>query len=69
MVRRPLVLVAVLFLSVGTAFAQEVDVRPVLEASLKAMGGENLKTVWHGDAMVGILRESDIVSAVVRGDL
>ena len=29
----------------GTASAQEVDARPALQASLKAMGGENLKTI------------------------
>ena len=43
MVRRLAVVVALLGLSVGTASAQ--DARAVLQASLKAMGGENLKTI------------------------
>jgi glyoxylase-like metal-dependent hydrolase (beta-lactamase superfamily II) len=37
--------VALLGLSVGTAAAQEVEARAALLASLKAMGGENLKTI------------------------
>jgi hypothetical protein len=43
MVRRLAVVVVLLGLSVGTASAQ--DARAVLQASLKAMGGENLKTI------------------------
>ena len=43
---RPLSILAALFgLAAGTAFAQEVDARAALVASLKAMGGENLKTI------------------------
>jgi hypothetical protein len=38
-------LVALFVLSAGSAFAQEVDARAALLASLKAMGGENLKTI------------------------
>src|SRR5450755_1653821 len=39
---------ALLGLAAGTASAQEVkDVRSVLEASLKAMGGANLKTIRY----------------------
>jgi glyoxylase-like metal-dependent hydrolase (beta-lactamase superfamily II) len=45
MVRSLSLLVAVLGLSVAPAFAQEVDARAALLASLKAMGGENLKTI------------------------
>lgn len=45
MVRRLLILVAVIGLPVGAASAQEVDARAALQASLKAMGGENLKTI------------------------
>jgi len=37
---------AVLVLTVGTASAQAIkDVRSVLEASLKAMGGTNLRAI------------------------
>jgi len=45
MVRGLSILVALFGLSAGTAVAQEVDARPALLASLKAMGGENLKTI------------------------
>ena len=45
MVRGLSILVALVGLSAGTAFAQEVDARAALLASLKAMGGENLKTI------------------------
>ena len=45
MVRRLSILVALFGLSVGPASAQEVDARAALLASLKAMGGENLKTI------------------------
>lgn len=45
MVRGLFTLAALFGLSVGTAFAQEVDARAALLASLKAMGGENLKTI------------------------
>ena len=43
---RGLSILTVLFgLSVGTAFAQEVDARAALQASVKAMGADNLKTI------------------------
>src|SRR2546430_2390343 len=43
---RGLTILVVLFgLSGATAIAQEVEARPALLASLKAMGGENLKTI------------------------
>ena len=42
MARRFSLLVALVVLSAGSAFAQEVDARAALLASLKAMGGENL---------------------------
>ncbi|HLG58914.1 MAG TPA: MBL fold metallo-hydrolase [Vicinamibacterales bacterium] len=45
MVRGLWTLVVVFGLSIGTAAAQEVDARAALLASLKAMGGENLKTI------------------------
>src|SRR5215813_1448542 len=45
MARRLCVLVALFGLLAGPAFAQEVDARAALLASLKAMGGENLKTI------------------------
>ena len=45
MARKLCVLVALFGLSAGPAFAQEVDARAALLASLKAMGGENLKTI------------------------
>ena len=48
--RRLPVLVVVVGLSVGTAVAQEVDARAALLASLKAMGGENLKTIEYSGA-------------------
>jgi len=48
MKRRVAVLAVFLGLMVGTASAQAVkDVRSVLEASLKAMGGTNLKTIRY----------------------
>jgi len=48
MKRRVAVLAVFLSLMVGTASAQAVnDVRSVLEASLKAMGGTNLKTIRY----------------------
>ena len=50
MVRKLLVLVAVTGLLVGNASAQEVDARVALQASIKAMGGENLKTVEYSGA-------------------
>src|SRR5689334_16845098 len=43
MVRRLLILGVLVGLSAATASAQ--DARAVLQASLKAMGGENLKTI------------------------
>ena len=45
MARRFALIVALFVLSAGSAFAQEVDARAALLASLKAMGGENLKTI------------------------
>jgi glyoxylase-like metal-dependent hydrolase (beta-lactamase superfamily II) len=45
MVRRAVVLVAVVALAVGTASAQSVDAKAALQASLKAMGGDILKTI------------------------
>ena len=45
MVRGLSILVVLVELSVGTVFAQEVEPRGALLASLKAMGGENLKTI------------------------
>jgi glyoxylase-like metal-dependent hydrolase (beta-lactamase superfamily II) len=45
MVRGLSILVVLFGLSAGTSVAQDVDPRPVLLASLKAMGGENLKTI------------------------
>jgi glyoxylase-like metal-dependent hydrolase (beta-lactamase superfamily II) len=45
MVRRLSILAALYGLMAATAFAQEVDARAALMASLKAMGGENLKTI------------------------
>jgi glyoxylase-like metal-dependent hydrolase (beta-lactamase superfamily II) len=50
MVRRLLGLVAVIGLSVGTGSAQDVDARAALVASLKAMGGENLRTIEYSGA-------------------
>ena len=50
MLRKLLVLVAVIGLLVGTASAQDVDARAALQASMKAMGGENLKTVEYSGA-------------------
>ena len=48
MVQRLVMLVAALGLSTVTASAQ--DARAVLQASLKAMGGENLKTIQYSGA-------------------
>ena len=45
MARRLSILVALIGLVAGPALAQEVDARAALLASLKAMGGENLKTI------------------------
>jgi glyoxylase-like metal-dependent hydrolase (beta-lactamase superfamily II) len=50
MVRTLLVLVSVIGLLVGTASAQEVDARAALQASMKAMGGEKVKTVEYSGA-------------------
>src|SRR6202790_569167 len=48
MTRKVAVFAAFLGLIIGTASAQTVeDVRSVLEASLKAMGGTNLKTIRY----------------------
>jgi len=48
MKRKVAVLIAFLGLLAGNAAAQAVkDVRAVLEASLKAMGGANLKTLQY----------------------
>ena len=47
---RLLVLCAVIGLSVGSASAQEVDARAALQASLKAMGADNLKTIVYSGA-------------------
>ena len=48
MKRRAGVLVALFMLIAVTASAQQVkDVRSVLETSLKAMGGDNLKTIQY----------------------
>src|SRR5207344_146854 len=48
MVRKMIIVTAVLALTAGTASAQ--DARAVLQASLKAMGGENLKTITYSGA-------------------
>jgi len=48
MVRRMSVLVALVTLSVGTASAQ--DARAVLQASVRAMGGTDLKTITYSGA-------------------
>jgi hypothetical protein len=48
MVRRLSLLGALLALSVGTASAQ--DARTVLQASVKAMGGADLKTIQYSGA-------------------
>ena len=50
MVRQLLVLVALIGLLVGNASAQEVDARAALQAAMKAMGGETLKTVEYSGA-------------------
>src|SRR3954466_14895802 len=48
MLRKLIVLSAALAVSAGTASAQ--DARAVLQASLKAMGGDNLKTIQYSGA-------------------
>ena len=48
MVRKLIIVTAMLALAAGTASAQ--DARAVLQASLKAMGGENLKTITYSGA-------------------
>lgn len=51
MIRKFLVLVALLALAAGTASAQSaVDARTVLQNSLRAMGGTNLKTIQYSGA-------------------
>ncbi|HET9362246.1 MAG TPA: hypothetical protein VFO58_20985, partial [Vicinamibacterales bacterium] len=50
MVRRSLVLGVLVWLSCGAAAAQEVDAKAALRASLKAMGGESLKTIEYSGA-------------------
>ncbi|RPH61475.1 MAG: MBL fold metallo-hydrolase [Acidobacteria bacterium] len=45
MLRGLSILIALFGLSVGTVFAQEVDARAALLASVKAMGADNLKTI------------------------
>ena len=55
MVRRVLTVVALLGLLAGTAFAQATDARAALQASAKAMGADNVKTIqilaagWSSD--------------------
>ena len=57
MVRRLLIVVAVIVLSVGTVSTQEVDARAALQAALEVMGGEDLRTIeYSGDghsALIG----------------
>ena len=48
--RRLILLVTALGLCSGAASAQEIDARAALLASLKAMGGENLKTIEYSGA-------------------
>ena len=48
MIRKLIIVTAMLALAAGTASAQ--DARAVLQASLKAMGGENLKTITYSGA-------------------
>ena len=50
MVRTLITFAAVVGFMSGTATAQEVDARAALQASLKAMGGENLKTLVYSGA-------------------
>jgi hypothetical protein len=50
MVRRLLILVVLIGLSVATTPAQEADARAALLASLKAMGAENLRTIEYSGA-------------------
>ena len=51
MVRRILTLVVVgIGISIGTATAQEVDARAAIQASIKAMGADQLKTVEFSGA-------------------
>ncbi len=50
MVRRLGILVVLLGLSAGTAAAQAVDARAALQASMKAMGGDTLKTIQFSAA-------------------
>jgi hypothetical protein len=47
MVRRLCVWVGLFILAAATARAQAVDARKALEASAKAMGAENLKTIQY----------------------
>jgi len=51
-VRKPLVVVVVFVIGLlgRSAFAQEVDARAALQASMKAMGGETVKTVEYSGA-------------------
>ena len=47
MARRLCILVGLFILFAGTASAQSVDVRKALEASIRAMGASNLKTIQY----------------------
>ena len=50
--RKPVAVVVVVVIGLlgRSALAQEVDARAALQASMKAMGGENLKTVEYSGA-------------------
>ena len=50
MVRKLVVLVAIVGLPIGSAWAQSVDAKAALRASIKAMGADNLKTVEYSGA-------------------
>src|SRR6266851_946474 len=50
MARRLYVLVGLFLLFAGTASSQTVDARKALEASVKAMGATNLKTIQYSAA-------------------
>ena len=50
MMRKLAILITAIGLSAGNVSAQEVDAHAALEASLKAMGGDNLRTIEYSGA-------------------
>ena len=66
MARKLVVLVAVIGLLVGTASAQEVDARAALQASMKAMGDERVKTPDLGGRATTVEMTKAVATALTQ---